>query len=644
MNTSKDPIRNESVKKSYKPNSTKYIYNDQPIKNGIGIRGYLLFGFIAILSVLVFSILISIVKMTTTENSAKQVINIDLPIYDSYLTLDSQIYNSQSSLKDWLLTHNEKYKDNYNASWIIISNSISVINDNVKYFTHSEKNSWEKSLEILRQIREIQDNIINTNASENLASIQLLDTKLNPLINQALNILDGNISASGKREGGLFDQQYKKLQHGSYEIINNMDSIRNIEYLLLLIGIVLSSGIILITSRKILTPLNSSITIAKKIASGERNLDIEIKSNDEMGELLSALNTMQIAIHDNEEKLKDSEANTRRLFDNITKTANEFSIHSSKVAAGDLTQRLHVNGSKEMDKLGQDLNTMTESLANITVQITDACHNMVTTLEEVKHAINAQSSGASEQASSINEITASLEEIEKSSTQTMEKAKSLGEVAERTREKGQLGLEAVEESVNGMKTVRERVETIAQTILDLSNQTQQVGEITAVVNRLAQQSKMLALNASIEAAKAGEAGKGFAVVALEVKNLAEQSEQSTSQVQKILEDISRATEKAVMATEEGTKGVDHGTALVEQTGDIVRSLSEVIHETTIASQQIEAAIRQEGIGIEQITAGMNEINQVTGSFVESVNQTTEAIENLAKISKSLKEQIDLYKV
>jgi methyl-accepting chemotaxis protein len=328
----------------------------------------------------------------------------------------------------------------------------------------------------------------------------------------------------------------------------------------------------------------------------------------------------------------------------ILQYVNIFREHSNRVASGNLTERIRIQSQDEMGQLGNDLNIMTERLASIAQQITEASHNMVTTIDEVKHAVDAQSSGASEQASSINEITASLEEIEKSSMQTIEKAKSLGEVAEQTKQKGLLGLEAVEQSINGMKDVREKVQTIAETILELSNQTQQVGEITSVVNRLAQQSKMLALNASIEAAKAGEAGKGFAVVASEVKNLAEQSENSTMQVQKILEDISRATEKAVMATEEGTKGVDHGTHLVEQTGEIVRNLSDVIHDATMASQQIEAAIHQEGIGIEQITAGMNEINQVTASFVSSVQQTTEAIENLSTISRNLKKYIDVYKI
>jgi methyl-accepting chemotaxis protein len=328
----------------------------------------------------------------------------------------------------------------------------------------------------------------------------------------------------------------------------------------------------------------------------------------------------------------------------INRYINIFRNHSKNIAAGDLTNRLLIHSNDDLGKLGNDLNIMTESLANVTAQINKACHEMISTLEEVRHASDIQSSGATEQASSINEITSSLEEIEKSSTQTIEKAKALGEIAERTREKGQQGLEAVEQSTMGMKTVREKVQTIAQTILELSTQTQQVGEITAVVNSLAQQSKMLALNASIEAAKAGDAGKGFAVVATEVKNLAEQSEHSTTQVQKILEDIRHATEKAVMATEEGIKGVDHGTGLVEETGEVVRNLSDVIHEATVASQQIQAAIRQEGIGIEQITAGMNEINQVTYSYVESVKQTTEALNNLSINVKNLKEYIDIYKI
>lgn len=323
---------------------------------------------------------------------------------------------------------------------------------------------------------------------------------------------------------------------------------------------------------------------------------------------------------------------------------NRFREYAHKISSGDLTQRLSMSSKTEVGQLAEDFNAMADSLTAITIQITETSHNMVNTLEEVKRSVEMQSSGAVEQAASVNEITASIAEIEKSSEQTMKKAKMLGNVAEQTREKGQQGLDAVEASIQGMKTIGEKVQSIAHTILEFSNKTQQIGEITAVVNNLAQQSKMLALNASIEAAKAGEAGKGFGVVAAEVKNLAEQSEQSTIQVHKILEDIRHATEKAVMATEEGIKGVEQGTSLVGKTGEIVRSLTDVIHETTMASQHIETAISQENVGIEQITAGMNEINQVTSTFVESVQQTKDAIEHLNTTASNLKHQIDIYKI
>jgi len=454
----------------------------------------------------------------------------------------------------------------------------------------------------------------------------------------------GPLTDAGDRKGGMVDVQYQKLNQGTTAIINNIVIIRTTVYILLILSIIVSLFTAFLTARRIFLPLNRAINIAKKIAAGERNIDIPITYHDETGELLEALNSMQNAIKQNEEKIQQSELNARELFENIVKTAKYFSQHSSQVSAGDLRPRLKIDNDDVMAKLGTDLNEMTDGLSAMTKQISEASHHMVSTIEEVRRSVEVQSSGATEQAASINEITSSLSEIEKSTAQTMEKSKSLGESAEHTREKGQQGLEAVEDSVRGMKAVREKVQLIAQTILELSHQTQQVGEITAVVNNLAQQSKMLALNASIEAAKAGEAGKGFAVVATEVKNLAEQSEESTALVRKILENIRQATEKAVMIAEEGTKGVDEGTQLVENTGAIVRALNDVIQETAIESQQIEAAVRQESIGIEQISAGMSEINQVTASFIESVKQTTEAIESLAITAQNLKKYVDIYQI
>jgi len=558
-----------------KPNNTST--NDYAITNGI--RGRLFIGFGTIILILLVAIIVILYKITVVENLSTQVVETDLPTHNGLYDLTIDAYESQRAIINWVITKDQDLKNRFEASWKLLNGQVDLVDSYSKHWTNPIYiTKWQEIKNLLAVLRKAQLSLISSNEISLASASTILTTNIVPAFNNFLTIIDGPLNDAGDRVGGLFDTQNDLFKNGAHEILVNMDTIRLVVYMLLILVVIGSFIIAVYTSRGIMRYINS------------------------------------------------------------------FREHSARIASGDLRQRIEVLSHDELGQLGNDLNTMTDSLASITKQITEACHNMVTTIAEVRQSVDVQSSGATEQASSINQITASLEEIEKSSSQTIEKAKTLGEMAERTREKGQLGLEAVENSVIGMKAVREKVQTIAETILALSNQTQQVGEITSVVNTLAQQSKMLALNASIEAAKAGEAGKGFAVVASEVKNLAEQSEQSTTQVQKILEDIRRATEKAVMVTEEGTKGVDQGTILVEQTGDIVRSLSDVIHETTIASQQIEAAIRQEGVGIEQITAGMNEINQVTASFVASVKQTTEAIGNLAKMVKNLKQFTDIYKL
>ena len=321
-----------------------------------------------------------------------------------------------------------------------------------------------------------------------------------------------------------------------------------------------------------------------------------------------------------------------------------FQKFIAKVAHGDLSERLEVSGKDEFAQLGSDLNSMTESLAHVASDTSEAINTIYSTIEQLQSSINNQSAGASEQAAAVNQTTASLDEIKAMAAQAMEKVQILGETAERSRRESEQGGTAVEQAIVGMTSIRERVEGIAHTILALSEQTQQIGEITSVVNNLAQQSKMLALNASIEAAKAGEAGKGFAVVAAEVRELAEQSQQSTAQVQKILQDIRHATDRAVMATEEGSKGVDIGMISVQRSGDVMRQLGEVVRETSIVSQQISAVVRQQFIGLEQVTSAMKEINTVTSQFVSSTQQSKESSAGLSLVAERLRNSVSMYKL
>jgi methyl-accepting chemotaxis protein len=226
-------------------------------------------------------------------------------------------------------------------------------------------------------------------------------------------------------------------------------------------------------------------------------------------------------------------------------------------------------------------------------------------------------------------------------------AKMASEVADRANDSLQVSGEtttAVTAITTAMEDIRERVDAIARDIVTLSERTQQIGEITATVNGLADRSNLLALNASIEAARAGEHGKGFMVVAEEVRKLAEQSKAATAQVETILGDVQNATSAAVLASQEGTKVVEQGLVLTERAGDGIRSLSDTIGESFAAAQQIAASAQQQSIGIEQIAQAMSHVNDGTTQFLEGAHQSQRAAETLNELSGQLVAVTERYRV
>jgi len=381
----------------------------------------------------------------------------------------------------------------------------------------------------------------------------------------------------------------------------------------------------------------------QRLEKGELNCRVISNTRDELSDIAVGFNHMAETLQENSERELEQLEQLRQAAD-IRDRVDILLRHVKQVAAGDLRDVVKLQSDDDLGQLAIHLNKMTGSLSQIATDIRGVAGALNTTLSEVSNATSSQAASASQQASAVSDTTAALEEIKQTSSQTLEMAKQLGNIAQQTRQESKLGQDAVQEAINSIEAIRLRVDDIAQTILALSEQTQQIGEITAVVKNLAQQSKMLALNASIEAAKAGDAGKGFAVVAEEVKDLAEQSQKSTTQVQKILQDILHATDRVVMATEEGTKGVDSGVLKVQRTGEVMKTLSEVINDTAVASQQIVAAIRQEATGIDHVNIAMSDINGAVKRFAISTRQMEDANSNIMELADRLRLSVDVYKV
>jgi methyl-accepting chemotaxis protein len=322
-------------------------------------------------------------------------------------------------------------------------------------------------------------------------------------------------------------------------------------------------------------------------------------------------------------------------FRKLEQTLGEYILILDKVAEGDLTQRLSIPDmnvesvdGRIMMHLGEVINRTLDQLQGIVQEINRAMERLEKDTEAILDATSRQITMANEQDAVVTETTATVNEVRATVTETAERAQSVAETAQTSVDISRSGSEAVDETVAGMEIIRRKVEDIADNILVLSEHTQQIGEIIATVNNLADQSRMLALNASVEAARAGEEGKGFAVVAMEVRNLADQNRDATVQVREILGEIQRSTNSAVMVTEEGSKGVDSGQQQVNAAGESIKDLAKAIEDAALAAMQIAASTRQQTIGMDQLTNAMRTIKHATTETVSSTMQVEASVQRL----------------
>jgi methyl-accepting chemotaxis protein len=314
------------------------------------------------------------------------------------------------------------------------------------------------------------------------------------------------------------------------------------------------------------------------------------------------------------------------------------------IAAGDLTRTVTIESRDEVGALGEAFNRMVLALRELTGEVREGVQSLSAATSEIVASVTQQGASTSQQAAAVSETTATVDQVRVTAQQSSQKAQTVATMARHAAEIAAQGLGTVERSVAGMQDLRGRVETIADQILALSEQTQQVGEIIASVEDLADQSNLLAVNAAIEASRAGEQGRGFAVVAQEVRSLAERSKAATVQVRTMLTDIQRATNAAVLATEQGTRGADEGARLVEQAGVTIRQLDETIRHSAEAAQQIAASVGQQGAGMDQIAVAMASINQSTLETDAGTRQLQKAAESLNVLALRLSGLLGRYKL
>ncbi len=277
----------------------------------------------------------------------------------------------------------------------------------------------------------------------------------------------------------------------------------------------------------------------------------------------------------------------------------------------------------------------------------DLVRQLSVTTDELGRAVQAindvaaqQSDGASEQATMIEDIGDLLDEFLTLSNEIQVQARSVAELAAQATSASQNGQAAIDAVITGMESIREQVSAIANSILTLAELTQQIDSTIGSVSEIATQSNLLALNASIEAARAGAQGRGFAVVADEVRSLAGQSTEAAAQVRSLLRSVQKAITTSTQATQSGIQQVDAGRQMTNKANEQMSLLTNEITASFEATSAIYDVIRQQVDGLEQITINVERLDRIAQQSVDGSKVVRTVSTNLTRLADELQRTLD----
>jgi methyl-accepting chemotaxis protein len=268
-------------------------------------------------------------------------------------------------------------------------------------------------------------------------------------------------------------------------------------------------------------------------------------------------------------------------------------------------------------------------------QIGSAVGRVESSSAELQAAATQQAAGAKEQSTAMTEITTTISELLATSRQIAESARRVAQIAGQTATSSRSGEATVDKAHESIGGIRRQVDLIVGHMLELGKRSQQIGAVADIVSELAEQTNILAINATIEAAGAGEAGKRFAVVADEIRKLADRVGGSAKDIRGQIEEVRAAVNTTVMATESGSKAVDAGSRQFAEVASGFKQISGLVSTTTEAAREIELSTQQQTTAVEQVNVAISNVAQATRETEASSGQTLQTAGLLASLSREL---------
>ena len=322
----------------------------------------------------------------------------------------------------------------------------------------------------------------------------------------------------------------------------------------------------------------------------------------------------------------------------------EAVVVADRIADGDLTQRIKINGSDEPAHLLIALKKMQISLHDTIKRISESS-NMLASASEELHAVtedtnrglNQQSAEIDQAATAVNEMTAAVEEVARNAVNTADDSKAADKSTYQGREKVSQALESINKLVGNISDTSSEVKILAQSAGEIS-------QVLVVIRSIAEQTNLLALNAAIEAARAGNAGRGFAVVADEVRALAHRTQQSTAEIEQMIEGIQSGTGRAVDAMNESQDRANGTLVVAREANDALEVISEAITSINQKNLVIASASEEQAQVAREVDRNLVNIRDLSMQTSAGANQTNAASQELSRLAVDLHSMVSKFRL